>query len=166
MSPHPDRKYLRTDRRSAPQHSQLSWWCRERRWPSRVLWLFLPLSSLLVSQPPTKPQQPRAVCLRSCKGPHAESSPGIPKGRVLKACSGRPVPRQPCLGAAPVNAHSTPSLPSNISLCTDNRSPHRCALTTAPGPPSHIPLCTDRWWVGVEAPSNIARSRKSMVDSV
>lgn len=30
----------------------------------------------------------------------------------------------------------------------------------------NIPLCSDWWWVGVEAPSNMARSRKSMVDSV
>lgn len=30
----------------------------------------------------------------------------------------------------------------------------------------HSPLCRDRWRVGVDAPSNIARSKKSMVDSV
>lgn len=36
----------------------------------------------------------------------------------------------------------------------------------AGGAPPRSPLCRDRWCVGVEAPSNMALSRKSMVDSV
>lgn len=113
---------------------------------------------------------PGSGCAWACVLGHPNCSPPPPPQPVLggtQRAGWEPRPRSAsCEVPGPPVVPGKNSSPE-VQAAAGGPGPGEGRVRSVPAPARRCsPLCRDRWCVGVEAPSNMALSRKSMVDSV